>query len=921
LYAQIDGQYSTESIASGQDAIDSLADVQGSLGITDLASQLSLGGSYSVGDTTFYRLSQNVDGVTVYGRDVVVVSVDGQAAGLTSNYMPLDGLDTTLRISEGDATRSAITYFSSKYKIDVAEVDARMLGPQVYSSGSMTPQVTYMVQVSGVSSDMGYLSETVFVANNRKIVGNVNDVRYDTVPVPGTQIDADLENGQFAMKNSITRVQVWQPVNPNVFDPTNPNHYKQITWPQAGPVPDDDAVAAMKNASDTHDFYSQFGVSFRKGIDVFGNDDKGFVNIVVGVNIVSNKDYARCHDVANCGSFFTPSGDGSHLIISDGSTPTHVAELDVLAHEYTHGIVFDTANFTSDPQPGAINEAFADIFGELVENSVTGHMDWIHGSRNIATPSGNNISSLSDYPAHTEVHDASTLISHTAYLMWMGGPNGDWTPINDVKTMAKLWYQALNLMHSDASFEQCRNAVEMSARIMVANAASNGGLTQAQYDTVRNAFEEVGIGTAAYQYDQNAQNPFDIEVIGADGNAVSSYHLTITRLIDYGTLQNGRASVFIKPEQIRDVQVDGGAYQGVSLDDGVYALTVSETGKTPVTIRIVVRSFLNNATHKVVIQTDFLVQTPRPVPTLGRVWASNQVGYGDVKPPIVYNGGDPTGYVDNISWSSWGGSTATGSGSSTYVGPTQIVAEGTVEDTTIVAFDLGDCSGQWMYKAIEWYFPQHGETFDPRYYIDICTGDYVSLDSGGANPNDSTGQNNQSTEGISGCPLDMHIPDRVDASMVCAGSVVSTIILPSFNLPRDLFGGDPATAHGFKSPSGNLACALGDDYSTVLCTAVITVPLPSDPRNADCDTGQDSLWVGDNGSGVACYGDVHIVDVITNNSSAPVLQYGQTIISTDYPELAYGDPVACHSAEDGVTCWNTITHHGIKMSKSLAVYW
>jgi hypothetical protein len=42
-----------------------------------------------------------------------------------------------------------------------------------------------------------------------------------------------------------------------------------------------------------------------------------------------------------------------------------------------------------------------------------------------------------------------------------------------------------------------------------------------------------------------------------------------------------------------------------------------------------------------------------------------------------------------------------------------------------VAFDLGNCDGKLMYRAVEWYFPQHGEHFNPRQYEDICTGSYV----------------------------------------------------------------------------------------------------------------------------------------------------------------------------------------------------
>ncbi|NMO05093.1 hypothetical protein HH308_28115 [Gordonia sp. TBRC 11910] len=112
-------------------------------------------------------------------------------------------------------------------------------------------------------------------------------------------------------------------------------------------------------------------------------------------------------------------------------------------------------------------------------------------------------------------------------------------------------------------------------------------------------------------------------------------------------------------------------------------------------------------------------------PTLGTVWAPNQKGYGEVRPTDVYNGGDPTGIVDNITWSSWGGSTATGSGTGIYVPDGGYVAQGKQTPATIVAFNLGQCQGRLMYQAIEWYFPSKGESFNPNSYINICTGDYV----------------------------------------------------------------------------------------------------------------------------------------------------------------------------------------------------
>jgi len=30
-----------------------------------------------------------------------------------------------------------------------------------------------------------------------------------------------------------------------------------------------------------------------------------------------------------------------------------------------------------------------------------------------------------------------------------------------------------------------------------------------------------------------------------------------------------------------------------------------------------------------------------------------------------------------------------------------------------------------MYKAVEWYFPRHGQAFDPGRYENVCAGRYV----------------------------------------------------------------------------------------------------------------------------------------------------------------------------------------------------
>jgi len=119
--------------------------------------------------------------------------------------------------------------------------------------------------------------------------------------------------------------------------------------------------------------------------------------------------------------------------------------------------------------------------------------------------------------------------------------------------------------------------------------------------------------------------------------------------------------------------------------------------------------------------------SPAAVPTLGQLagdFAHGQ-GFGQVKPAKIFNGGDPTGLVTHVTWSSWGGPRAQATGTSEYVGPNQSVATGRPATATVIAFDLGTCDGKLMYQAVEWYFPQHGQSFSPHRYENICTGSYV----------------------------------------------------------------------------------------------------------------------------------------------------------------------------------------------------
>ena len=89
-------------------------------------------------------------------------------------------------------------------------------------------------------------------------------------------------------------------------------------------------------------------------------------------------------------------------------------------------------------------------------------------------------------------------------------------------------------------------------------------------------------------------------------------------------------------------------------------------------------------------------------------------GYGQVKPVgIAVSGTGGTNEVINIVWSSWGGATATGTGTGCVLQSTGIEANCARTPADVVVYELGSCSGKPAYLAMTWYFPSLGQSFTP----------------------------------------------------------------------------------------------------------------------------------------------------------------------------------------------------------------
>jgi bacillolysin len=202
--------------------------------------------------------------------------------------------------------------------------------------------------------------------------------------------------------------------------------------------------------------------------------------------------------------------NGTYMVYGDGDGEFMVplsAGLDVAAHEMAHGVTSNSAGLVYRFQSGALNEAFSDIFGALIDDS-----DWEMGE-DIMAPAAKEsgrdaLRSLSDpsrfpvgadyvpygngdgmYPSHMDeyydlprnldnggVHINSSIINHAAYLT-----------AQDIgrEALGKIYYRALTqYLTPNSDFSHARQVIIQSAVDLYGEGSPEAIATAGGFDAV-----------------------------------------------------------------------------------------------------------------------------------------------------------------------------------------------------------------------------------------------------------------------------------------------------------------------------------------------------------------------------------------------------------------------------------------------------
>lgn len=472
----IEGKYSEIIVGNADDALDVLQGIHTIVGIKDPYNELKLLVVSSDEYGAEYTFAQVYNDYDVYSRRITVsADASGVTDSLGSGAYPTEKLadvDTTITISKADAEALAENKYGGECKVVAGSTTMVYFTINKYEEN---PVFAYSVSVSGDSSEGKYIEATIFIDSKS------GDIIYVNSNVTGASADTGSgknEQGDkvtfpiaftwtdwyfFYMEDLEREIQMYDQI---LF--VDCRIGSEFNWWK-----DETAISAYTNIIKTYDWYKN--TLGHKSVDGNGLDLK----VVV-------------HDASYYENAFWRGSDSTlHFCDNSPSNKNDVTTsgaLDVVAHEFTHGVFqYITGGVPYSNAPGAINEGYADIFGCLVEGDWQIGEDW-QTLRDASNPTAYNAPDKLSSPFYIDytvdssdnggVHTNSSLVYHAAYLMNKYGMSRE--------TLAKVWYKSLRMGYDATSdFYTVRRNVLKAAKKM--------NLDEESIVIIKKAFDDVEI--------------------------------------------------------------------------------------------------------------------------------------------------------------------------------------------------------------------------------------------------------------------------------------------------------------------------------------------------------------------------------------------------------------------------------------------
>ncbi len=392
-------------------------------------------------------------GIPVYPAELGVHLDGGQVTGVTGATVPEITVDPTPRLAAEQAERIALA----------------LAGPGVLLNGDT--QLAYLnLGLVGSPDQETYLTWRVNPSNGTTVFIDANNGRmlYKQIDNSGGY-HLDLNTGNHHGPSETCCYWHWPP-------------WSSTWWGEAGKIStsaDAEGVAAWYAARNVWNFwYWNFN-----GLNSYDNDGAE-LEIYVHVGWFDGV----AHWMPDC----------DYFEFTDGS-----ATQDVLGHEFTHAVIDHGGmpNFVYSWWSGALEESFADIFGNFAEGDddwIIGEDDpyWPGGSRSMSNPAVDMMSKTA-CPGGWDngcIHFNNGVHNKAAYLLTKGGQFNGYDMKNGIGTTKAiaLFYDMLYRLSSNADFMQARQVAIDVGNYFVKNHLAN--FTTQNVCIIIRAYASVGLG-------------------------------------------------------------------------------------------------------------------------------------------------------------------------------------------------------------------------------------------------------------------------------------------------------------------------------------------------------------------------------------------------------------------------------------------
>ena len=510
----------TTKVENKNDVYKVIEEVKGYFKIEDPKSVLEVKDVQESADFKYYKLSQKYSGVKVYGNEIVVaVNKDNEVTSITGKYTPISNASTY--------SSTSITEMKEKLS-DILNENYELLSESkyIYIKDS-TPIYCYvytLVTINGIYDVLIDAKEAVEVTRFAKsssadysytgkdIYGNDRTISINKMSIGGYQLHDNNRNISIVNATNIG-VGIEYDENGDIKNwGTALTMLGHLYLRQAPAV-----VDICKDGTLSTDFCITSDTNFIRN-SIIGMDNfvktYDYYNNVLGRKSYDNKGAEILVNIGVVNSFFGSeeyfnaswNGGTSNFIFGSNNNISLAAALDIVAHEYTHAVSGSIVDLVYENESGALNEAYSDILGSLVEGKNFQIGEDLGGFRDMTDPNKYKDPKIKGekyyFPTDTEtyneewrkqamanangvsdwtkldnggVHTNSGVPNYAAFLMY------DNKAFTSKEEMAKVWYNSLFLLSSNSDFEDCALAV--------IQAAKNLGLKEEKVKIIEDAFK------------------------------------------------------------------------------------------------------------------------------------------------------------------------------------------------------------------------------------------------------------------------------------------------------------------------------------------------------------------------------------------------------------------------------------------------